>query len=193
MKEFFLDQHSASCPCRNGSPDGWLKFCELNPERFLFFAGNQFFLVTYYACLDQRFENKYDFKVDLIKQVIGGYKLMERWEVNRSVNVEGELKRFRIKNQSLRKHIQQVNYIYSDNAHRHFAITTKTDFIECLCDQDIIDENYLLAKKMLEKKEYPWLIDELTILYNMNRVYVEKAEYFKTIDHLVKSINKQIK
>lgn len=193
MKEFLLDQHSASCPCHNGPQKGWLKYCDLNPERFLFFAGNQFFLITYYACWEQLFENKYDFKVNLIEQVVGGYKIMERWKVNRSVKVDEELRNFRLKNQSLRKHIQQVNYLYFDNASRRYAITTKTDFIDRICDQDTIDTNYLAAKVFLQDKGHNWLVDELTALYEMNLVYVDKAEQFKTIDHLVKSINKIIK
>jgi hypothetical protein len=193
MKEFLLDQHDPCCPCSKGPQQGWLRHCDLNPERFLFFAGNEFFLITYYSCLENRFENKYDWKVNLIEQVIGGYKIMERWNVNRSVNVNGELRNFRIRNQSLRKHIQQVNYIYFDNASRPYAITTKTDFIDRICDQDTIDSNYIAADRIIKEKGYEWLVKDLKYLYEMNMVYVDKAEQFKTIDHLVKSINKIIK
>ena len=68
---------------------------ELNPERFLFFLGNQFFLITYHSCLSH---DKYDFKKSLIEQLIGKYKIFERWNVNRGVNTEKDLKDFRIRN-----------------------------------------------------------------------------------------------
>ena len=191
MQEFYIDLHSDLCPCSKGEQTGWDKYCELNPERFLFFLGNQFFLITYHSCLSH---DKYDFKKSLIEQLIGKYKIFERWNVNRGVNTEKDLKDFRIRNKELKKYVQQVNYLYYDASGREYAITTLTNYIESICNQDLINDNYKKAKEVLEKKGYDWLINELKGLLMANKLYItDETEYFKTTEHLIKSINKLTK
>lgn len=191
MSEFFIDTHSSSCPCSKGEQKGFFNYCNLNPERFLFFLGNQFFLITYHSCLSY---DKYDFKKFLIEQVCEKYKIIERWTVNKGVNVNEDLKDFRIRNKELKKYIQQVNYLYYDATGREYAITTLTNYIEAICDQDLILDNYKKAREILKKKEYEWLINQLEKLLCANRLYItDETEYFKTTEHLIKSIKKLTK
>ena len=193
MKEFFLDSHSEHCSS-NKKNSYFSNYCEENPERFLFFVGNNFVIITYYKC--NSYYDKYDFKVVLIKNVLTNNKIFETWRVNKSVDLEKDLKNFRIRNQSLRKNIQQVNYIYSDNAGKQYAITTTANYLEFIANQDEIDKNYKDAKEFLIKNEYNWLIKELDNLYWNNRIvirYEHEVEICRTIEHLTKSINQLIK
>lgn len=189
MKEQFLEEHTTLC--KNNTSIYGQKFCNHNPERFLFFVGNKFVLVTYHRCME--FGDRYDFKKFIIESVIKNSKIFELYKVERSVNVNQELKDFRIKNKSLRKHIQQVNFMYADNSGKSYAITTKTPFIDWICNQQEIDNNFKDAKDYLIEKEYKWLIPELDDLYKYNYVYnCDDVEMSKTIDALVKSIHQLI-
>lgn len=193
MKEFYLDIHATHCPCNNKEDkSNWAKFCELNPNRFLFFLGTKFILITYNACMNMG--DEYDFKKTLIDKVITDNKVFEYYDVNRGVNVQDNLRDFRIRNKALRKHIEQINFIYWDNAGKKYAITTRTKYLDAICNQEEIDTNYNEAKEMLTKNEYDWLLEPLKNLYYANKVYNEnEAEYHKTIDHLINSINQLTK
>lgn len=193
MKELYLDFHSSICD--NMKPyyhnDKSFKWCEMNPDRFLFFVGNKFVLITYNSCLNCG--DKYDFKKEIINKVIVDNNIFETYEINRSVNVKENLKDFRIRNKSLLKYIQQVNFIYYDNANKEYAITTKTKYLDALCNQDEIDSNYIKAREFLTKNEYTWLIRCLDKLYIKNRLYnYNETEVIRSIDHLINSINKLI-
>lgn len=193
MKEHYIDMHLDDCPSH---PDykkdhgEWLclnSFCELNPDRFLFFLGNDFYLITYHMCLNRY--DEYDFKVSLVEAIIKRYKIFDLYKVNKSVNIDKDLKNFRIKNQALRKYIKQVNYIYGGFG-KEYAITTTVDYIKSIVNQEIIYENYKKAKEYLEQNKYLWLIEKLDKLMQMN--YLSQptdVEYFKTIDYLIHSIN----
>jgi hypothetical protein len=137
--------------------------------------------------------NEYQFKKEIVEKAIENFKILELYEVNKSVDLENDLKKFRIKNNQLRKYIQQVNYIYYSGNRKIYAITTKTKYLDSICNQDNLYKNYLDAKDYLIKYELDYLIDSLELLFKNNLIYTGNvAEHFKTIDHLVKSINKQI-
>lgn len=192
MKEFIIDQHAWNCPCQRKKVNDWDKMCELNPERFLFFLGNQFILVTYFTCLS--FGDKYLFKKELVELACKKSKFFDRWEVERSIDVKSELRDFRVRNTALRKYIQQVNYLYYDNAGKQYAITTKVKYIDKICDQELIDTNYENAKLSIEKSKYKWLLKELDNLYYANLVHNDyDIEFVKTVDHLLIEINKLTK
>jgi hypothetical protein len=193
MKEFYFDQHSIICPCgKETKAKGWDKFCEINPERFLFFVGTKFVLITYHSCMGAY--DEYDFKKILIQKVIDDSQIFDYYEIVRSSNLKDTLQDFRIRNQSLRKNIQQVNYIYSDLCGKEYAITTQVDYLDWLCNQDEIDKNYTEAKNMITKNQYDWLLPQLQKLYIANKVYNEnETEYCKSIDHIIQEINQYIK
>jgi hypothetical protein len=138
--------------------------------------------------------DQYAFKKDLIDRVIVDNKVFNYFELDRGVDVENTLKNFRIRNRTLKKYIQQVNFIYYDNAKKIYAITTKTKFLDAIFNQDEIDKNYKLAKDFLLKNEYNWLLNQLDLLYYNNQIYNESsAEYCKSVDHIIKKINQLTK
>jgi hypothetical protein len=194
MEEYFLDQHGYDCPCKDPNYDNdWLgRHCEYNPVRFLFFLKGKFILITYYSCMEML--GKYEFKVGLIKQVIGQNKVYPSYEVQKSVHVDTHLKQFNVDNNALNKWIREVNYLYCDNTGKEYAITTRVRVIDSICSQDEIEENYKAAKKVLEEKEYTWLLDSLNELKWRNRMYQKQpAIYHNTIDQIIKSINQLTK
>jgi hypothetical protein len=138
--------------------------------------------------------DQYAFKKDLIDRVIVDNKVFNYFELDRGVDVENTLKNFRIRNRTLKKYIQQVNFIYYDNAKKIYAITTKTKFLDAIFNQDEIDKNYKLAKDFLLKNEYNWLLNQLDLLYYNNQIYNESsAEYCKSVDHIINKINQLTK
>lgn len=138
--------------------------------------------------------DEYDFKKWLVKKVIDDSQIFDLYEIERGVNVKSTLQEFRIRNQSLRKQIQQVNYIYLDASSKEYAITTTLDYLDWLCNQDDIDQNYTAAKELIIKNQYDWLLPQLDKLYIANKVYNEnETEYCKSIDHIIQEINKYTK
>ena len=206
MKEFYLDLHSEKCKCH---PDNkktktqpkdnkgyylasFHHFCEKNPNRFLFFAGTEFFLITYHSCVATG--NDYDFKVELVKNVIKDYTVLEYYDVDRFTNLDEDLRRFRLRNKELKKHIRQTNYLYNNAAGHPFAICTTAEYLDVICDNEKIEENYNIAKKYLIEKGYDHLLDDLKLLKQSNIVYYKDGvETFKTIESLIKQINKLTK
>lgn len=163
----------------------------MHPTEFLFFAGDNFFLITYHYCME--YGDRYEFKKEIIEKVLDKYKILELYEVNRGIDVENDLKKFRIKNNPLRKYIQQVNFIYFSGNKKVYAITTKTKYLDSICNQENLYKNYLAAKEFLINSEREYLLNDLDNLFKHNVIYTGNiAEHFKTIDHLVKSINQQI-
>jgi len=190
MKEFYLDAHTAYCIDNRAHFFG--SFCELNPVRFIFFVETKFVLITYYGCMNCG--DHLEFKKSLIEKVIKDNKIFDLYEVNKSVNISKDLTDFRIRNKSLKKYIEQVNFIYYDNSNRSFAITTRIKYLESICNQEEINENYKEAKIFLEKNKYAWLLPELNKLYKANMLDGEnELDYHLTIDQLVNSINKLTK
>lgn len=191
MKEHYLDIHSDYCEARSRSG---IKFCDTYPERFLFFVGNRFVLVAYNSCMGRG--NEYEFKRSIVEAAIGQNKIFDLYEVNRSVRVGEELRDFRIRNRNLRKYIQQVNYIYSDNSTRLYAITTKAKYLDAICNQGEIDNNYKEARLFLTNSEYEWMLPKLEQLYFYNHLHLyqeDVVEIHRTIEHLTHTINQLTK
>jgi hypothetical protein len=188
MNEFFIDHHSDFCINSECGHD----FCKYNPERFILMAGVDFYLITYYKCVDCG--DSYDFRKKIIKKALGTLKIYDNiYSINRGVNVDSELKDFRIRNKQLRKYIEQINHIYNINNGRLYAITTKTDYLERICNQDIANENYEKAKIYLIENKYTWLLEELRLLKYHNQLWEStEIEYHKTIDTVIKIIKKNL-
>jgi len=191
MKEYYIDSHSLLC-CSVTHPNEWFsQNCPINPERFLFFAGNQFFLIVYHRCMEHG--SSYAYKKDFVKQAFDSCKELPLHKVEYSMWVDRDLKEWRLKNHPLKKYIRQANYIYSDNAGKEYAITTTIPFLDKICDQEKIDENYAIAKKHLDERGYNDLINELDQLYEYNRISIfSKLEIHKSIEHALNEINKTI-
>lgn len=193
MKHFYLDEHRWFCDTKINNGSIRKSYCELNPEHFLFFVGNEFILITYHKCMEGG--DGYNFKKELIEQVIEKFKIFPRYEVNRGVDVEKNLKNFRLRNIPLRKFIKQVNFIYSDATGKEYAITTLIEYLDSICNEDAIRKNYKEATEYLSNYKYDSLLDELYSLYSANSFgnINDAAECHKTTEHIIKSIRQLIK
>lgn len=187
MKEFVLDNHVTYCK----NHEYGHRFCELNPERFLFCAGNKFFLITYQKCMDCG--DEYEFKKELIRMVLDKIKEVPTYELRRSISVKDDLMDFRIRNRALKKWIYQAHYLYYNNAGKEFAIASKIPYMDAICNYNEFEDNYKKAKDVLTERGYKWLFPKLEKLYMKNIMFdLDQTEIHKSIDHLVKSINQQI-
>lgn len=198
MKEHYIDIHSDYCKQQtertkqNENISHLSSFCDMNPNRFLFFLGNRFFLITYHNCIGR--ENDYDFKVDLIKNINEKTKTFQLLDIDKSYYLEDVLKDYR-KNDKLKKYQNQVNYIYYNNAGKEYCICSRVNFIDSICDQEEIDKNYNICKDYLIKngRRYEYLLDQLEKLYHNNKIYeFDKVEVHRTIEHLINQINTEI-
>lgn len=198
MKEYYLDLHTDECLARRNRPrdktdyfDGFRHFCDHNPERFLFYLNGEFYIICYHTCIT--YGNDYDVKIALIKRTIEKHKVYELYDIDKGWDVNGALRNFRIRNESLRKFTKEINYIYSNAAGKLYAITTTVKYIDAICDQDKLDANYREAKEYL-KNTHEYLLDDLDELHRHNYLMCgTPAEHVKSIDHLVKLINQKTK
>lgn len=193
MKQFYIDYHTNECLALKDKVSGYLsydfhRYCEMNPEKFLFFLGNEFYLITYHNCF--KLANDYDFKIDLIKRICNDFQIFEYYEIDKSY-VDEDLKEFRRKNKDLKKYIQQVNYVYSNAAGKEYCITTKANYIDAICNMDTVKNNYNIAKETLINSGNDYLLDSLNNLYHKNYIgKLDDIEIVRTVEHLIKSINK---
>jgi len=192
MKESFLDAHANWCkPQQDSFYNQPHEFCKENPDRFLFTIKNKYYLVTYYKCLSH---NNIGFKEEIIKTILEKYSIYEKYEVNRTVSIDTDLKNFRKYNQTLRKYVEEVNYIYCNAAKKKFAITTTVNYIDHICSNYEREESYEEAKAYLIKNEFEFLLPDLEELHSTNNMGdYDYAERFETIDHLIGAINQEIK
>lgn len=119
-------------------------------------------------------------------------KDVPHWEVNTGVNVDKELRDWRIRNASLRKFIQQAHYLYYNNSRRAYAITSTIPFIEAITNFELITREYEEAMNYL----IAYGLDgchgkELNELYHVNTMpaWQAQAQHVKSIEHLINIIN----
>lgn len=196
MDEILLTQHADNCSSRKVIKNSWDCFCENNPEHFLFFYNNQFKLVTYFSCISQYCPHL-SFKEDIIKACLDKYKVYNPYEVGRW-HISEHLIEVRNRGASLKKWIEEINYLYEDNAGKEYAITTKTDFHICCYNQEERDDNYIKAKKYLEDNysNHKNLFNQLDALYKINISpiqYMNERDIATTIDQLKTVIKQKLK
>lgn len=188
MKYLYVDTHSQFC---KHQPQFGIDYCEQNPEHFLFFIKNQFVMIDYHCCMNGG--NHIDWKREIIENLIENSKIFETYEIRKSVSVKESLKDFRIRNTPLKKWIYQVHYLYGSPA-KQYCIASKVKFLDAICDNEKMHNNYIEAKQFLESGGKKYMLDELKELYFKNVLHdVNNAEICKTVEHLVDSINKLVK
>jgi hypothetical protein len=202
MVEYYIDSHSNDCLSYNekyNNVNDEMKslvfnsydVCNRNPKRFLFFIKNKFIIITYHSCILYG-QSHLDFKQELIKKIIVNNKIYNKFEIGR-VHLDVVLKEYRLRNKNLKKYHDEINYIYSDNAGKQYAICNEIPFIDSICNQDEILENYKIAKEYLIKNGLEYLLEDLDELYYSNHHFeFDKIEIFRTIDHLVNNLKNQI-
>ena len=190
MKEFYLDQHSSICESRYMKDDNpWINFCQENVQDFLFYLKGNFFLVKYHMCLETGC--KYDWLIMLIDSIIKNNKIYDRYQVNKSVDLDKDLKDWRIRNIPLRKTFREVNYIYQDGAGKEYCITTAIPYEEAIIRQEVKDDNYKIAMQYLKDTQQEHLMERLSNLAYDNTIHnYYDINVVKETEHLVKQINK---
>jgi hypothetical protein len=176
MKEYFLD-----CDCDNS--------LVCNTRIFILFSNNDFYFITIPTCKIRLNEN--DVILEIVSKLFNNYKVTENYEINKSINVDLELKKNRLKN-VYKKSIQQVNFLYGSG--NKYAITTNTPFFERYFNNQLIEDNYIRAKQYLIKKDMEFKLKDLDNLYNANHIkfYNEsEIEICRGIDEIVNKINKK--
>lgn len=180
--EKYIDYHSTYCFNNKHSHS----FCIGNPQRVIVYLKTKFHLITYHNCA------WYD-RIDLVKKIIENsiekMKLFDKYEIYRGYEIEKDIKEFRIRNKNLRKKVMEVNFIYSNCTRKKWAITNEVNFFDALCNNEMIYENYKKTSEFLKDNQYDWLQEDLTELWHMNHYHLSDYECYKTIDHLIKSIN----
>ena len=196
MEVFVLDHHVQSCnsnrPKKEIYKDSWDFFvdhgCEMNPRTVLLYAQGDFYLINYFGCVEG-FQHL-DFKENLVRQIFTKTKTCRYYLVQRE-NYDKGLMDFRVRNKPLKKWAAEVNYIY-EGVGSTYAITTRVPYVNALCFQDTLRDNYEKAKEYISENN-PHLLKELKELYFANIGYTPSdARVHKTIDKLITDINKLI-
>ena len=199
MKHIILDEHSYLCPChkdRDNDKKHWFSHsCKLNPDRFLFFLDNDFHIITYFNCKNHG--DQYDYKKGFIEAIMGQSKKIHIFETRRGREVENDLKESRLRGVEFDMYIDEINYVYSNNCNKEYAIATKIPLVDKLEINDVIDKNYMAALDFIKNdkflKGYKFLYDELEYLKFINKVSISDAEIVKSTAHLSKIFRKKIK
>lgn len=180
MKERYLNIHSSFC---NSA------FCEMNPKRFLFFANNQFYLITYHRCME--YGDEYAFKQGIVKSVVSKSREKESVRVERCCDKDYRRENNLVKN--LGGVVNWVNYIYENAARKQFVIYSSTKYIDAIAAQAEIDENYKAALEYLKANDYnEYLEDELRDLYYANKLWIPHSVMYSTTEELLKQLNSEI-
>jgi len=164
MKELILDIHTDYCIKHSNSI---FNLCENNPNKFLCYVCNDFYLINYFGCIGCG--DKYELYESFINRIIGKTKIFETFNINRFC-LDKELKDDMNFCKKIKKYIHQINYIYSDAAGKRYAITTKAKLINTIINNDLLEANYKKAKTYLIENGYENLIDQLNRLYNNNKI-----------------------
>jgi hypothetical protein len=181
MIEKYLDFHFEGC-----YKNEFHNYCKSKPSRVILCIKSNFYLITFHDCI---VGEKYEFVKNIVQALVSKFKIYEKYEIYRGYEVEKNVREFRLKNQNLRKTVLEVNYLYSNCTGKEFAITTEVPFFDALCNEEILLNNYNKANEYLEKAKYHWLQDNLKDLMHYNLYRLSDCETYKTIDHLIKSIN----
>jgi hypothetical protein len=186
MIDIYLDQHTNSC--KNSYYGECKNICYL-----LIFIKNKYLLVRYHNC--ENYWGHLDYKQDLIKRIIADNKIFALYEVIREKYSYNDFCIHAKLNLPLKKSAKQVNYIYSDNAGRQYAITTKTNFFDEIFSQNERDIALLEAEEYLQKMALDeLLLNDLRLLHEANSINsINDITIVKTIDNLLKEINLQLK
>jgi hypothetical protein len=124
-------------------------FCKMNPQHEVFLLYDRFYLLTYNSCLSRHYNNKHEFIKHFMEVGINAKNLPIR-RLKMSVNYTEELKKMFEQELFLENYINQVNYLYSDNAGKQYAIVSKIDFLEYDFTHEFLYKNYLEMTKYLD-------------------------------------------
>jgi hypothetical protein len=186
MIDIYLDYHTDSC--KKGYFHDICGICY-----FLLFIKNKYILIRYHNC--ENYFGHLDYKQDLIKRIIKDNKIFPLFDVEREKYSYNDFCMDSNLNLPLKKYAKQINYIYYDNAGKQYAITTKSDFFDEIFLQQDRNKSFNECKEYLKNIGLEdLLLTDLNKLHQANSInYVTEIESVKSIDSLIKSIDKLIK
>jgi hypothetical protein len=197
MRHVVVEEHSDHCKIqtqqmldRNDEYKIFARHCERNKEHFIFYHNRQYFILSHHACIMGG--NRYDFYTDVIKSAIESSKEIEYYDIKRSWDIEKDLKESRLRGIDYKTHIHEINFTYSDNAGKGYAIATDIKFSEKLLSNINSEDELNETIQYLKDHKLEFLIDEAKRLHELNKVNISEKEVFKTIEKAIKLINKQV-
>lgn len=170
MEELSIKSHTELCissskrmsESENDFFVGNSNYCERNPNYLLFSVFNKFIVVEYHQCFSEYRE------IDFKKQIIELFLSKEKYtlyDVEKSINLETLFKEKEIIDSNT-NFIQQINFVYHDNAKKYYAITTTTKkSFDTIFNKQEFEKNYIEAKEILSKHKQPFLLNEIDFLY----------------------------
>ena len=180
MQSFYLAEHITYCK----NP-----YCDSNPEEFIIFMANRFLHIKVHKCL----WGTIDDKIDLIKRITKNSELYSFYDIDKKYDIERVLHKCTESGEFVNRSIFTINYLYQSSRYEISAICTTSNVVESFIDNDIIEENFIKAKQWLIEKKKEYLINSLEKLYHHNIIKIDESYAVKTLDKLIKVINKQIK
>lgn len=202
---FVLKAHETGYQACNDTPIPLMEnktsrqICEMNKKHILFQAGYDFFIVTYYPCIEGC--DHLSFKHVLLEQLCEKRKLLPP---DRSVHFNDKFKKSIKQGFSFRERFTEVSHIYSDMTAKEycFCITHKYTDVIIKHIEDEHDVNYESARQYISTSEVfsrqtkENLLNELFNLYKINdlKIYYkpDHINHINTVELLVKQINKKL-
>jgi hypothetical protein len=114
----------------------------------------------------------------------------EFYNTNKSWSIDNEFRDLRLRGTELKQYTYEVNYIYYDNANKKYSIVTKKPYVDYILSQTERNNSYNECLSFLKNNNLN-LIECLEKLHLENYYHISDSEVSKSIDHLIKTINKK--
>lgn len=143
------------------------------------------------------YKSEPDFIKDVIQRIYnanGDKFKIKRFDTNKSVRIDNkDFKKEVELSKLLSGFYKEINYIYSDNAGKQYAIVTDVMGIELNENRESKLNNYLEAKKYLNENNLNFLRSGIDELYDKSdKVYFSEKAILNSIDELVNQIKTEI-
>jgi len=191
MRDIIVTEHHESCSCNSKDMhELGLSSCR-SWQQVFYFNGEFIFVETPNCIWTNPFLSDFE-KIEIMLE-----KSTHKWiiDVNRSIHMDREFKNYRLRGARLKKWVEEVNFLYYDNAGKEYAVTTRIKFTQDLINQIKLKEEYEKAIEYLNNSAFSPSVfkDNIEGLYRKNMMYLTPAEEYRTLKHLRLELNKKIK
>lgn len=170
------------------------EYCEMNKQEVVIFIKNQFVLITYNKCVAN---HEYEFIQEISNTIHKNSKTKDLLRVERSVNINEDFRRNRLRGVQFKNYSEEVHYIYY-SASRAYAITSKMKYLDYFTNRLDFREKYNAfieyisdEKNCVEQVEY--LKNCAEKLYRENFIIEPtKLETYRTVNNLITNLKKQL-
>lgn len=190
MRNIIVKEHHENCNLKGDEHMHSYSICGTWQQVFYF--NGEFVFIEMHRC---NWTNPLISDFEKIEIMLESSKHKWVLDVNRSVNMDREFKNYRIRGARLKKWVDEVNFLYYDNAGREYAVTTKIKFTEDLVNQTKLEAEYKKAKDFLEEGAFSSLrfSESIENIYKKNKMYISPHEEYLTLNHLRLELNKKYK